>query len=232
MVSQIGSGGTDVIGDEEQLGRIDVDPLEFEIDGQVFTGTGIAVGAPVSGLSFELESGEDVAVTGKSISDSTFTFKDAETSIPVAGSKVGDTSLLALQNKKSTNVEIEAEDNIALDVRVSGKFNSSSVEAAAGKQKDSVEFKSGAKMKKSSFDLGKGKDTFKISGDVKIKGTNTIDLGKGKDKLVIGEAVSAGKKGKLVLENMGSKDKVKIAGETFTKKDIENGDAPGFIELG
>ena len=232
MQSQIGSGGTDIIGDEEQVGRIDVDPLEFEIDGQTFNGTGITVGAPVANLTLELESGENVAVTGKSIADSTFTFKDAETAIPIAGSRVGDTSLLALQNQKSSNVEIKAEDNIALDVRVSGKFNGSDVEAAAGKQKDSIEFKSGASLKKSSFDLGKGNDTFKINGAVKIKGTNTIDLGKGKDKLVIGESVSAGKKGKLVLENMDKKDKVKVGGDTFNKKDIQNGDAPGFIKLG
>ena len=230
MVSQIGSGGTDVIGDEEMLGRIDVDPLEFEIDGQVFTGTGIAVGAAVSGLTFTMEGGENVLVTGKKISDSSFTFKDAETSIPIAGSKVGDESLLALQNKKNDNVDIKAQDKIALDLRVGGKFKESSVDSGA--KKDSVEFKSGANIKKSSFDLGKGKDTFKISGAVKIKGTNTIDLGKGKDKVVIGDAVKVGKNGKLVIENMSKKDSVKVGGETFTKKDIKNGDAPGFIELG
>ena len=228
MVSQIGIGGTDVIGDEEMLGRIDVDPLEFEIDGQVLNGTGIAVGAAVSGLTFSMEGGENVLVTGKKVSDSNFTFKDAETSIPIAGSKVGDESLLALQNKKNDNVDIKAEDKIALDVRIDSKFTNSSVDSGA--KKDKVEI-TGDALKKSSFDLGKGKDTFRIKG-TKIKGTNTVDLGKGKDKLVIGEGVTAAKKGKLFIENMGKKDSVKVGGETFTKKDIKNGDAPGFIELG
>ena len=198
--SQIGIDGKDVIGDEEQLGRIDIDPLEFEIDGEVFEGTAVSVGAAVSGVTFELEngdSGEGTVVTGKGVSDSTFILKDA--------------GVLALQNKKSSNVEIKAEDNVPIDVRVSGKFTGSSVQASPGKQKDSVEFQSGAKLKNSSFDLGKGKDTFKVQGQSKLKGTTTVDFGKGKDKdkVVIGESVSVGKKAKLVIENMDKKDKAK-----------------------
>lgn len=218
MESQIGSGGTDIIGDEEQLGRIDVDPLEFEIDGQVLQGTNIAVGAPVSDLTFDLEDNDGALVSGKSVSDSTFNFKTSGT--------------LALQNKKSTNVQIKAEENAAVTVRIDGKFSNSSVVAAAGKQKDSIDI-TGDALKSSSFELGKGKDTFKIGG-TKIKGTSTVDLGKGKDKdkVVIGEGATAGKNGKLVVENMDKKDKVKVGGDTFNKKDIQNGDAPGFIELG
>ena len=222
MVSQIGSGGTDVIGDEEQLGSIDVVPLEFEIGGEVVEGTNIAVAAPVSNLTFDLDfaDGEGAIVTGKSVSDSTFNIKES--------------GVLALQNKKSSNLEIKAEGNVPVDLRVSGKFTGSSVEASPGKQKDKVDFQSGAQVKNSSFDRGKGKDTFKIQGQSKLKGTNTVDLGKGKDKdkIVIGESVDFGKKATLVIENMDKKDKVKIGGETFTKKDIKNGDAPGFIELG
>ena len=221
--SQIGIDGKDVIGDEEQLGRIDIDPLEFEIDGEVFEGTAVSVGAPVSGVTFELEagdSGEGTVVTGKGVSDSTFVLKDA--------------GVLALQNKKSSNVEIKAEDNVPMDVRVSGKFTGSSIQASPGKQKDKVDFQSGAKVKNSSFDLGKGKDTFKVQGQSKLKGTTTVDLGKGKDKdkVVIGESVSVGKKAKIVIENMDKKDKATIGSETFKKKDIKNGDAPDFLELG
>ena len=222
MVSQIGSGGTDVIGDEEQLGSIDVVPLEFEIGGEVVEGTNIAVAAPVSDLTFDLDfaDGEGAIVTGKSVSDSTFNIKE--------------TGVLALQNKKSSNLEIKAEGNVPVELRVSGKFTGSSVEASPGKQKDKIDFQSGAQVKNNSFDLGKGKDTFKIQGQSKLKGTNTVDLGKGKDKdkIVIGESVEFGNKSKLVIENMDKKDKVKVGGETFTKKDIKNGDAPGFIELG
>ena len=220
--SQIGNDGNDVIGDEEQLGKIDVNPLEFEIDGEVFEGTAIAVGDSVSNLVFDLESsdGEGTVVSGKGISDSTFILKDD--------------GVLALQNKKSSNVEIKAEGNVPVDVRVSGKFTGSSVQASPGKQKDSIEFQSGAKVKNSSFDLGKGKDTFKIKGQSTLKGDTTIDLGKGKDKdkIEIGCSVSVGKNAKVVIENMDKKDKIKVCGETFTKKDIKNGDAPGFIELG
>ena len=222
MVSQIGSGGTDVIGDEEQLGSIDVVPLEFEVGGEVVEGTNIAVAAPVSDLTFDLDfaDGEGAIVTGKSVSDSTFNIKES--------------GVLALQNKKSSNLEIKAEGNVPVELRVSGKFTGSSVEASPGKQKDKVDFQSGAQVKNSSFDLGKGKDTFKIQGQSKLKGTNTVDLGKGKDKdkIVIGESVDFGKKATLVIENMDKKDKVKIGSETFKKKDINNGDAPGFIELG
>ena len=225
MVSQIGSGGTDVIGDEEQLGSIDVDPLEFEIDGEVFDRHRYCCWRFRFQPDFDLDfaDGEGAIVTGKSVSDSTFILQRRR-----------DFSMECwlFRTKRAATLKSRLKATLPVDVRVSGKFTGSSVQASPGKQKDSSKFQSGAKVKNSSFDLGKGKDTFKISGDVKIKGSNTIDLGKGKDKIVIGESVSVGKKGKLVLENMGSKDKVKVAGETFTKKDIENGDAPGFIELG
>ena len=223
--SNIGSGGNDILVPEEQAGSIDVVELNFEIDGEEISGTEVAIAAPVSELTTKILPGESFVFAGKKQSDSTITIKKSEE---------GSASVLRLENTLNDNVEIKAKKGNTIDLRIAeGKFRKSEFTAGKGKQEDSVEIGSSAKLINSSFDLNKGDDTFTLSGGVKLKGTNTVDLGKGgTDTVIIGQNTTG--KGKLVIENMDKRDTLSYGGEEYTKKQILKGEAdlPGFLELG
>lgn len=223
--SNIGGDGNDILVPEDQLGRIDVVEVNFEIDGEVISGTEVAIGAPVSEVTTKVEAGENFVFAGKKQSDSKITIKKSED---------GASSVLRLENTLNDNVEIKVKKGNTVDLNIAeGKFRKSTFTAGKGKQGDSVDVGSSAKLINSSFDLKKGDDTFSLSGGSKLKKTNTVDLGKGgTDTVIIGQNTTG--KGKLIIENMDKRDTLSYGGEEFTKKQIVKGEAdlPSFIELG
>ena len=223
--SNIGSGGNDILVPEDQIGRIDVVELNFEVDGEVISGTEVAIGAPVSDVTTKIQPGENFVFAGKKQTDSKIIIKKSEE---------GETTVLRLENTLNENVEIKTKKGTTVDLRIAeGKFRKSEFSAGKGKQDDSAEIGSSAKLINSSFDLKKGDDTFTLSGGSKLKKINTVDLGRGgTDNVIIGQNTIG--KGKLVIENMDKRDTLSYGGEEYTKKQIVKGEAdlPGFIELG
>ena len=223
--SNIGAGGNDILVPEEQLGSIDVVELNFTVDGEQISGTEVAVAATVSEVTTKVEGGNNVVFAGKGQKDS-----------KVVIQKSDESSTLRLENTLNENVEIKAKKGTTVDLRIAeGKFRKSEFVAGKGKQADNVEIGSSAKLINASFDLGKGDDTFELTGGSTVKKTNTVDLGKGgTDTVTIGNDVVVKGNGKLVIENMDKRDTLSYGGEEFTKKQIKNGEAdlPSFIELG
>ena len=123
MDSNIGSGGTDVLVPEEQLGNIDVNQVEF----QGGTATQVAIAAPVSEITHKVEAGVNHVVSGKKMSDSKITLKKAED-----GSK--SSSILRLDNAVTEDTVIKAQKGVSVAKNIaSGKFRRSSFKA--GKRK-------------------------------------------------------------------------------------------------
>jgi len=221
--SNVGGGGNDILVPEEQLGSIDVVDLTFEIDGENIEGTQVAIAAPVSEVTTKVEGGNNIVYAGKGQKNSKLVIQKSEES-----------SALRLENTVNENLEIKAKKGTTIDLRIAeGKFRKSEFTAGKGKQSDTVEIGSSAKLINSTFDLGNGDDTFTLTGGAKLKKTSTVDLGKGgTDKVIIGNNTTG--KGKLVIENMDKRDTISFGGEDFTKKQIEDGnvDLPAFLELG
>ena len=164
--SNIGGGGNDILVPEEQLGSIDVVDLDFTVDGEQISGTQIAVAATISEVTTKVEGGNNVVFAGSGQKDS-----------KVVIQKSANSSTLRLENTLNENVDIKAKKGTTVDLRIAeGKFRQSEFVAGKGKQADTVEIGSSAKLINSSFDLGKGNDTFELTGGSTVKKTNTVVL--------------------------------------------------------
>ena len=223
--SNIGGGGTDILVPESELGKIDVVDLNFIVDGEEISGKEVAIGAPVTAVTTKVDGGNNVVYAGKAQKDSTIVIKKSD-----------DTSIVSLRNSLNEDVEVKTKKGTTVDFKVAeGKFRRSEFTAGKGRQKDTVEVGSSAKLINAEFDLKKGGDTFTLTGGATLKKTNTVDLGQGgKDVVTVGNDVNAKGKAKLVIENMDDKDTLNYGGESYSLSDIQNGDAdlPSFLELG
>ena len=238
-VSNIGSGGTDVLVSEDQINKVDVNDVNYDLGEGLVEAKQISMGAKVNKLTTKSEAGKNAVFTGKGLVDSTIVVKSPTSEEPTnrKAREENPTSIIRLENTLNENVLVNVKKGATAKVVIAeGKFRKSEVDMGNGKKTksdDTIEIGSSAKLINSSFNLKKGDDTFILTGGAKLKKTNTVDLGKGgTDKVIIGNNTTG--KGKLVIENMDKRDTLSYGGEDYTKKQIKNGEAdiPGFIELG
>ena len=200
--------------DEADLGKIDIVSLENA------DRTELAVSGKIDGLEIGLKGDQDTVIAGKKITNAVISNEAAK----------GKTSNIVISNTKTKNLEFTTSGKGAteLDVR-EGKFVKGSISTSAKKATDSINFGATTTVNASSVSMGRGADTLTFSGGLTLKGKTTVESGKGKDVIEVGETRNG--KGKLVLSDFSKKDRLVVGDETLRLRDIENGDAPGWIRL-
>jgi len=195
------------------------DPIEVvEINNAIE----IIVCRKVSDIHVSGDSGTTTAVVGKKVSDSSFTAK----------AEKGDESTIAFNTTKVNKSEIVVKGKGSGVVNVNtGRFNNSSINFNK-KSADSIRFNNGVEVRNVTVDASRGADTITFKENAIIKGRNEITLGQGKDVLEL--PASKKGKGKIVVTDLADNDTIKIGDESFSGKDILNGevDLPKYIQLG
>ena len=202
---------------EDQLDRIDF----VEVGDPESPVLEVAVLKKVEDVEVTAQTGTTTAVVGKKFAESSVTAK----------SKKGDETTVAFNTTKVNKTEIEVKGKGAGVVNVnSGRFNNSSIKFNK-KSADSVQFNNGVEVRNATVDAGRGADTITFKENSIIKGTNEITLGQGKDVLEL-PANKKGK-GKIVVTDLANNDTIKIGDDSFSGKDILNGDVdlPKYIQI-
>ena len=219
-----------------EASRIDINCVEvpdFGVDK-----TEMEIAAPLQGSILGMKGDQDGIITGKKTTNTTV----------INEAPKGKTSSLILQNaankgftwkpggEEDTNSVARGTDGPGKGkselIVNGGKFKQGDVTTATRKAKDYIEFGSNAIVTNSSISTGKGADTIVFGGDLKLKKTTTVETGKGKDIVQIGDTRRG--KGKLLLSDFSSKDRLVVGGEggeVLKLKDIENGAAPKWVKL-
>ena len=198
---------------DEQADRVEVVEIGDAVE--------VAVVKKVADLDVQADSGSTTAVVGKKVAESSVTAKSRE----------GDDTTVAFNTTKVNKTEIVVKGKGAGVVNVNtGRFNNSSIKFNK-KSADSVQFNNGVEVRNASISAGKGADTITFKENSVIKGTNEITLGKGKDVLEL-PATKKGN-GTIVVTDLSNKDTIKIGDESFSGKDILNGDVdlPNYIKI-
>jgi len=202
---------------EDQLDRIDF----VEVGDPESPVLEVAVLKKVEDVEVTAQTGTTTAVVGKKFAESSVTAK----------SEKGDETTVAFNTTKVNKTEIEVKGKGAGVVNVnSGRFNNSSIKFNK-KSADSVQFNNGVEVRNATVDAGRGADTITFKENSIIKGTNEITLGQGKDVLEL-PANKKGK-GKIVVTDLANNDTIKIGDDSFSGKDILNGDVelPKYIQI-
>ncbi len=210
--------GQDIPDIEVTLPEEAADSIEIvELD----SGIEVAVTKKVSDVKVTSETGSTTAVVGKKVATSTFTAKTEK----------GDSSTVAFNTTKinESDIVVKGKGDGVVNVNT-GRFNNSSV-TFKKKSADSVQFNNGVEVRNASIDGGKGADTITFKENSIIKGRNEITLGKGRDVLEL-PANKIGK-GSIVVTDLSKKDTIKIGDDSFSGKDILNGEVelPSYIEI-
>jgi len=181
----------------------------------------VAVLKKVSDLDVKADSGTTTAVVGKKVAESSVTSK----------AKKGDESTVAFNTTKVNKTEIVVKGKGAGVVNVNtGRFNNSSIKFNK-KCADSVQVNNGVELPNATVEGGRGAATMTFKENSIIKGTNEITLGQGKDVLEL-PANKKGK-GKIVVTDLADNHTKKIGDDSFTGKDILNGDVelPNYTKI-
>ena len=213
-INDDGSLQNTLVIDEADLGKIDIVSL---VNAER---TELAVNSKVENVQIGLKGDIDTVTAGKMLIN------------PVISNEApkGETANIAISNTKIKNLEFvtPGKGNTSLDVR-EGKFVKGSITTSKNKAQDSINFGATTTVNSSSIVTGRGADTITFSGGLKLKGKTTVESGKGKDVVEIGEKRDG--KGKLILSDFSKKDRLFVGDEKLRLKDIENGDAPGWVRL-
>lgn len=212
-MATLGNEEISVVVPEEFEGRVDF--IETELGGE------IVVAKKVEDLKVKAETGTTSAMVGKKVADSKVTGK----------AEKGDITKVVFQTTKVNDNDITVKGKGAGDIQVNtGRFNNSSI-TFKKKSNDSVEFNNGVEVRNATIDGGKGADTITFKENAAIKGTNEITLGQGRDVLEL-PANKTGK-GSIVVTDLQNKDTIKIGDESFSGKDILDGNVelPDYITI-
>ena len=213
-LNEDGSVQNTLVLDEADLGKIDIVGLEN-------TGrTELAVNAKLDNLAVGLKGDVDTVLAGKKLTN------------PVISNEApkGKTANTVISNTKTKNLEFTTPGKGSTDLSVKeGKLVKASITTSKAKATDSISFGATTTVNASSIATGRGADTITFPAGVTLKGKTTVESGKGRDVIEVGEKRSG--KGKLILEDFSKKDRLVVGDEVLKRKDIKDGDAPGWVRL-